>query len=788
MIKYILLTITVAIGAFAAAFFAVDKRIVSRLENRKMDHIPAVYSDVFELRSGSPIAAAVLADELGQRGYRALPTSPQKPGEFSQNGDSFEIFSRGFLGADGSNFRPKLAVLNTQTGAIHLAGGIETSSLILEPKVLSYLGSGDQRASNFKALTEIPPEISKAIIAVEDERFASHHGIDIYGIGRALVKNILAMRIVEGGSTLTQQLAKNLFFTPERTLGRKAMEILAALSLEWHLGKREILEMYLNEVYLGQEGAVAIHGVAEAADTFFGKKLSELSLTESAMLAGMIKAPSYYSPRKHFKRTLERAQLVLTKMEELGLISPERFKAAMLEKPIILKRPLHERNASHYVMALNEELGRYFNVDAANLSGLKVYTGISSGMQRCAELALKSGLEKIEREHPAFKRRPEPLEAGLVAIEPHSGKIRAWVGSRDYSRNQFDHVLQAKRQVGSTIKAFLYLTALDKNLNDYKPANTLTILSDEPFKIDLVTRRSWIPENYDKEFHGDVTLRYALENSLNVPAAYIGQRVGINNLVRTLKSFRVSDSPPAVPALALGALDTTLLNLTAAYGALANGGIYTAPRIFISARDGENEPLATAKIFEERVADEAPVYVLTNILQGVVERGTGRAVRTAGFKGEVAGKTGTSNDTRDAWFVGYTPDVVAGVWVGLDDNSKLGLTGGVAAAPIWGNFMTCAAPYYESMGFIPPAGVVFLDVDPATGNLVSDECPAAASVREVFVRGTEPSCGSNPEGGFVRQREISREPDPTGEEASDSGFPKELENKRDKGIWDLLFR
>jgi penicillin-binding protein 1B len=343
-------------------------------------------------------------------------------------------------------------------------------------------------------------------------------------------------------------------------------------------------------------------------------------------------------------------------------------------------------------------------------------------MQRCAEAAIEHGA-KIVSENPKLKDRKTSPEFALVALEPYSGLIKAWVGGKDFGVTQFNRVNQGLRQIGSTIKPFLYLTALDGSLNSYKVASAVSILEDQPHEVKLKHQAAWNPENYDHEFRGDVTLRYALENSLNMPALYIADRIGLAALRRTLTAFRLADAVQQVPSLALGALDTNLLRLTAAYGALANAGIYIQPRLYVSVLDEAGDKLATSELVEERVADDSATYVLTNILQGVLSRGTGKGARSAGFTRDAAGKTGTSNDARDAWFVGFTPNLVAGVWVGFDDNSQLGLTGGAAAAPIWGEFMRCSSSYLPSASFVAPAGISFIDIDARTGGRATDDCP-----------------------------------------------------------------
>lgn len=777
--KAILLGLAAALIVLSVtSFLYVDRRIKRILSNPHAESPPAVYAEPYFLANGTAIAEQALRSELQNRRYRETTNTPSNPGEYKFSNDSVEIINRDFVHPDGQTRQTAHVIYSLSDQSVKAADGSPMQGFWLEPEVVSYLGVGEFRASKDKSFDEIPKHIKQAFLAIEDERFYSHHGLDFFGIARAIVKNIMALHIVEGGSTITQQLAKNILFTSQRSITRKFLEIPAAISLESRLTKDEIFERYLNEIYMGQEGSVAIHGIAEGAATFFGKKLEELTLAESALLAGLVKAPIGYSPRRHPERAQKRRNLVLDKMAQLELITAEQAKRAKQEKLTIIQEVLHERNAPHYVAALTQTLAQDLGLDQAGLTGISIYTGIRSNYQHCAEEAVSWGLKRLEAAHAKLKSKPASLEASLLAIEPFSGKVRAWVGGRDYSHNQFDHVVQAKRQIGSTMKPFVYLTALDERLNDYKVATPLTILPDEPMKISLVTRNSWVPENYDHKYDGDMTLRFALENSRNLPTVYLAQRVGIDAVWRTAMRFKIAPTLPQVPALALGAADTNLISLVAAYGALANGGIYVAPRIYLSAVSEAGEVVSTSPVEETRIVDEAPVYVLTNILQGVIERGTAKSIREMGYTGQAAGKTGTSNDTRDAWFIGFTPNLTVGVWLGFDDNSKTGLSGGQGAAPIWAKFMQCVDPYLAPSDFVPPQGVTFTDVDIQTGERATEACPQSSVTKEVFVRGTEPRsfCHTHT-GGY----DDTSEPD-EGYKEPDLASPR-----RRSSFWDSLF-
>jgi len=697
-----------------------------------------------------------------------VASTPSRPGEFSLTNEELAVFTRDFTTAAGTIARSQRIKLPLEgTDTLPPAQG---QRALLEPQIISHIGAQEMRASRFVSLDLIPEVVQHAVISIEDERFYSHFGIDLFGVLRAASRNIVAGRLVQGGSTLTQQLAKNLFLSPKRTIWRKLLEIPTALSLERHLSKKQLLELYLNEVYLGQEGSVSIHGMPQAATTIFGKNISDISAAEAATLAGIIKAPSYFNPRKHPERAKERRNTVLAKMRELGHLSEKDY-ATALQRPLqVAQQQEHRRIAPYFTTALESELSEALDLESAPSTGLAVYTGLDLGMQRCAEDAIAQGIAALEKTHPRLKAHGKELQGALVALEPFSGLVRAWVGGRDYSESQFNRVNLAVRQIGSTVKPFVYLTALDSSLNSYKTATVVSVLEDQPMEIQQDHQPVWSPENYDHEYRGDVTLRYALENSLNMPALYIAERIGLSALKRTLSDFKIAPSVHEVPSIALGALDSTLLRLTSAYGALANSGVYIQPRLYLSALDGSNDRLAMADLAEERVADENASFVLTTILEGVIDRGTGKGARAKGFTRPAAGKTGTSDSARDAWFIGYTPTLVAGVWVGFDDNTPINITGGAAAAPLWGQFLKCSSPFMPLGDFSPPPGVSFVEVDTKTGEVATSGCPREQVANEAFVRGTEPSRRCSLHGAGDSPSDLSPPPDTAPNSRDRSGF------------------
>jgi penicillin-binding protein 1B len=805
--KVILILLTTFTAVFGTAslvylYKATDELVVENLSTLGSSKVSAIYSEPFMIFQGQKSSEDALRRQLTKRQYGVSLEDPKEIGEYKFDGSVLKIFTRSFTQPNGQTRDPALIWYNFQSGSIINKLDLLKKELVLEPIPIASLGGEEVRASRYKKLTELPPFLPKAFLAIEDQRFYSHFGIDPFGIFRAMMKNIAARRFVQGGSTITQQLAKNLFFTSQKSLTRKIKEAFAAVSLERHLSKDKILELYLNEVYFGRDGSVSVHGVSEAASSFLNKKIEDITISEAATLAGMVKAPSTYALRKNLKKALERRDVVIQEMMDASFITADAAKEAKAQKIVVSTVNQHRQIAPHFMSQLESELSKAIDMEGAIASGISVFTGIDREYQQCAETAISEGVAALEKNHPSLKRKDVPLEASLVSIEPFSGLVKAWVGGRDFSKNQFNHVSQAERQIGSTIKPFVYLTALSPEFNSYKVATPISILGDEPISI-KVPGGAWEPQNYDKKFRGDVTVRYALENSLNVPAVYLSQRVGIPNIVDVLKRFHVSNSIDPVPSLALGALDTTLLRITSAYSALANGGKYVHPRLFSSVISRDGQLSMSVPIEEETVADEGAVYILTNIMQGVVERGTARGIRSGGFSGTAAGKTGTTNDARDAWFIGFTPNLATGVWVGFDDNKKIGLTGGVAAVPIWTSFMKCIQPYLEDNQFLAPPSVVTRTIDTATYRVIDPACPASGNEKpEVFLKGTEPetTCSSGEElnlpppvdddsySGFENTESSDQELRPSRSRSIAEEYEEQQRNRStDHGFWDSIF-
>ncbi|HEV8150461.1 MAG TPA: PBP1A family penicillin-binding protein [Gemmatimonadales bacterium] len=575
-------------------------------------------------------------------------------------------------------------------------------------------------------LSALPQQLIQAVLAVEDQRFYQHHGLDLRRIGGALLANLKARSITQGGSTLTQQLAKNLFLSTRRTPLRKLREAALALVLEARYDKATILEAYLNEIYLGQDGARPIHGVGAAARYYFGKDVHDITLADAALLAGMISAPNRYSPIRNPGAARQRRDLVLQLMAEQRRIPQSQAERASRARLTTRAHPapvIEGRWFRDYVL-----LGAPDRVTArAPRRGTAIYTTLDATLQRAAERAVRSGFERL---------RTPGIEAALLALDPRTGEILAMVGGRDYGASQFNRATEALRQPGSAFKPVVALAALERS-EGREPAFTLaSVVEDEPLRV-RTSSGPWEPANYDGQFRGRVTLREAMEQSLNVPFARIGIAVGPERIVATARRLGIGSPLRPVPSLALGSSEVTLLELVRAYGVLAAaGGLATTRSVLGRGRYGEAvEPPGPPEL--ARVEDPAVAYLVTSTLEGVVARGTGRALSQYGRFEGIAGKTGTSNDWRDAWFIAYSPSLVVGVWVGFDDGRSLRLTGAGAALPIVARFLEQAGSDEAWETFERPDGVTEAYVAGGDGSWLS-ECGSP----ELFLEGTEPQSGA----------------------------------------------
>ncbi len=589
------------------------------------------------------------------------------------------------------------------------------------------------------ALEEVPSRLTNAFIAIEDRQFYRHWGLNVFAIGRAVFEDVMARSIVRGASTITQQLARNLFLTQEQTLTRKIKEAILAIRIERHYTKDEILTMYLNQIYFG-DGA---YGVGSASTKYFGRHVSELSLAEAAMLAGIPRNPSAYSPRRHPEKARWRQSIVLQSMVEMEMVTAREAAEAKNDTIAICQAEKAEV-AAYFTEYVRRMLERKYGAAALYREGLRVHTTIDLSLQELAERAVEENLRAMEKRlryepkdttgaHPAAgASKTDYIQGALIALDPATGHIKAMVGGRDFLDSQWNRATQAPRQPGSAFKIFVYTAAID---NGVTPCD---IIMDLPIIMENPDSTEWRPGNFDEEFRGPVTVREALARSINIPAIKVGDRIGQETVIRYARRMGIRSELHPYRSIALGTFEVNLLELASAVGVLGTSGIRAEPIAItsIEARDGRILEQNLPRRSEALSAQTA--YVMTTILQSAVNEGTGRSIRARGITRNLAGKTGTTDEYGDGWFVGFSPDLVAGVWVGFDERRSMGKkeTGARVALPIWIDFMTGALEAIPDRPFPEPHGIVRREICPESGLLATSYCPEPRV--EVFISGTEP--------------------------------------------------
>jgi penicillin-binding protein 1B len=736
----IILVITSSGLVFGAWYLKrLEDTITEKFEGRKWVFPSKIYSDSYLLYIGISVRLEDLAEKLRRLGYFESPAEPKSKGEYriAKADNLIEIYLHDF-DFPTEHFKGIPVRISLQGAIVRriesMATGKEMFSLELEPELVTGLYERIWQERKVVKLSEVPPLLVKSVLAVEDERFYSHHGIDPIGIVRAMWVNLRSRSFQQGGSTLTQQLVKNFFLTDERTISRKIPEAVMALIAERKYSKETILENYLNEIYLGQRGSQGIFGVWEAAQFYFSKPLSDLTVGESALLAGLIRAPNRLSPYRSAEAATRRRNVVLAKLLDDRIITRRQYDFAMREK--LPQRALVKvtNDAPFYVDYLRRELEENYSNAVLTKEGLRIYSSLDLNIQRIAERALVEGLKKLEAAHPALRRKgDDSLEGAIVVLRPQTGEIKAMVGGRNYPKSQFNRVFQARRQPGSVFKPFVYLAALMYGGQSGVKYTPETIINDSQFTWNY-DGRDWQPSNYNNQYFGAVTFRRALENSLNSATSRVAQDVGIRRVRELAKRLGIQSPLPAVPSLALGAAEVTPLEVAVAFSTLANGGVRSRPLAVRNVIDQNAQLLEKRDVRNEQVLSPQMAYMMNELLKGVLDRGTAAMARRWGFTRPAAGKTGTTNDYKDAWFVGYTPDLLAVVWVGFDGQSKLNLSGAEAALPIWTEFMKNATANMPVTDFIAPAPLPGEDVpgncapgqDDGVG---SAPCPPAVQTR-----------------------------------------------------------
>lgn len=696
--------------AFLRSYKYYSRVIDARLASGYLTSRPGLYAAPRVIQAGQRLSRADLIMALRRAGYVESERSNVWNGSFRETELGIEIRPSRANQSGPSVVRISSDDHNKISELI--ADGLPLDSFTLEPEVLSNDLSSKSGKRETVQYSEIPAVLVHAILSIEDHRFFQHAGLDLFGIARALMRNAGDERVGQGGSTITQQLVKNTYLSPERTLQRKYAEAMLSVALERRLSKEDIFALYCNEVYLGQRGAVAVRGVEEAARVYFGKELNDLSLAEAATVAGMIQGPIRYSPTQHADAAQARRNLVLEAMARDGWITGEQA-AAILKEPVGVSSASNSGNslAPYFVDYVNRNSDSQSDASPASQ---RIYTTIDLDLQQLAEAALKRQLDRLDT---LYKNRDAKPQAALVALDPKTGKVLAMVGGRDYAESQLNRATDARRQPGSTFKPFVYAAALEDGVS---PVQTF---SDAPREFVYDRDRIYRPANYGGGYSmSDVTMRTGLVKSLNVVTVDIALQTGLARIANLAEKFGLP-RPERYPSLALGTKEVTPLELAAAYAAFVNGGRRVEPKVIASVGEPPATHLSNNDSANSQVISPTTAYMITNMLAAVVDHGTARAARDAVRGTAIAGKTGTS---RDGWFVGYTPNLVCVVWIGFDDNQQLGLTGASAALPAWTDFVKAAVELKPELGgrnFECPEGIKFVEIDADNGSLSTLSCP-----------------------------------------------------------------
>ena len=746
-------------GVFAYYYVMFSRQIEARLHGERDRVLPRVFARNFELYKGEGISERQLVDRLNDMGYAERPRV-EKAGEFSIGHAAISLVPRGGDRAgqivrvlfDEPKVRPASTGKPIAPPPPQKLRGIETSSsaidrVMLDPPLLTALMSTAREKRRQVPLASIPPRMVQAVLAIEDRRFYEHPGVDPIRMMGALLTNLRGeKRYLVGASTITQQLARNFFLTDEvaqeqasgqqslrQKLPRKLREQFMAVVLERKASKDEILELYLNEVYLGQRGSFGIHGVAEASRLFFSKDVSNLSLAEAATIAGTIQSPAYWSPFHIPDRARERRNTVLKAMVDAGYISADAAARASTEPVVVVQRAL-DAQAPYFVDLVGQTLTEQFPKLTGTTGALDVYTTLDTHLQRLAQDVVREGIVRVD-EILSKRKRQRQAQVALIAVDPHTGEVLALVGGRSYNESQFNRAVNARRQPGSTFKPFVYLAAFeraaDESRTDLTPAS---IVDDEPATFEN-GEEEWAPANYENEYDGEITFRRALAMSRNIATIHAAEQAGFDKVAALWKRVGVGTQPHAYPSITLGVFEATPFEIATAYTLFPNGG-EVQPLKVINRLFSAGQEVRVPASAPHRVARPETTYLVTNMMRSVLSEGTGAAARATGFAPDAAGKTGTTNDLRDAWFVGFTPDLLTVVWVGLDDNQPLGLSGAQAALPMWTQFMIRALQGQPDNKFKEPDGISWAEIDRDTGKLAAPGCPRV--LREAFLTGTEP--------------------------------------------------
>lgn len=740
-LKLLLLVSLLASLALAVYALVLDFRVRNEFEGRRFALPARIYAAPLELHQGLRLKQAELEQALRELGYKEGQVQDQA-GWYRKTAGGLEIAVRAFVFWDGAQAarRIRISFENNEVASLRDGADAQVPLARLDPLAIGGIYPGNNEDRLLVRLEEVPPDLVHELIATEDRRFYSHYGFDLRGMARAAWASATG-RGVQGGSTLTQQLAKNFFLTPERSIARKVNELIMAVLLELHYDKHEILETYLNEIYLGQDRDRAIHGVGLAAQYYFGKPVGELSAAESALLVGMIRGPSLYDPHRNPQRALARRNLVLKLTGEIGALTREQVAQAQAAKLGVLPKSASGTTAyPAFVQLVHRQLRRDYADKDLRSEGLRIFTTLDPRAQAAAERTLVRRIEQYDRE----RRFGAPgLEGAVIVTAVQTGEVQALVAGRDPRYRGFNRALDAARPIGSLLKPAIYLTAL----SDPAHYTLVTRLDDGPFVWQSRGAPDWKPENYDKKFHGLVPLRTALAQSYNVATARLGTTIGVEKVLDTARKLGMEKAAPPYASILLGAIDLSPLEVTQMYQTIASGGFRMPLRAIREVTTADGKPLNRYPISVEQAVAAEPVHLVTVAMQGVVQEGTAQALKTW-IPPEIAaaGKTGTTDAQRDAWFAGFTGDRLAVVWLGYDDNREAHLSGGAAAVPVWGELMAALGP--EPLALSAPEGIEAATIDPQTG-LLGKSCPGALELP--FIKGSAPKDSAPCAGGGMLQ-------------------------------------
>jgi penicillin-binding protein 1B len=759
-----------------AALFVIRPfwRLSSHFDEVTFRQPSRLYGRATRLFEGRNFPPEVLIASLADEGYREDKSSPALPAgryrrtEQGGTGQDVAIHLRSFLLPDGSRGGGLVRIGYQGTHIAELRrDGTAVDSVILDPPLLaSYYGKNllERRPVT---LGEVSPDLIASILAAEDETFFGHAGVSLTGTARAIWVDLRGKGVRQGGSTLTQQLVKNLYLTQERTLTRKSQEILLAVLLEMRYPKKKILEAYLNEIYLGGGNGVSLIGVGAASRAYFGKDADQLDLSEAATLAGIIPSPANYSPITHPDKAKTRRDWVLGRLAQLGLVPQARVDQALAEPIATAPEPVVRRRAPYFADSAALEASKRFGIEDLDDGGYVLFSTLDWTGQKAAQEAVESGLKEIDG-----GRRTRSLQAALISMDPATGGILAYIGGRGYDASQFDRAGRAQRQPGSSFKPVVYAAAFEAG-----KASPASFLEDEPLEVPTANGQIWSPKNDDDSYHGWVSVRTALEKSYNPATTRLALDVGMPKIIKLAHDMGITTPMEPFPAMALGAAAVSPLEMATVYSTLASGGSRPPVHELVGVLDHAGKVVQGSPLPKPvRVISPQTDYLVTSLLQGVLQRGTA-AGAARGIPGELAGKTGTTNKQRDAWFAGYAPERTTVVWVGYDDNGKTRLSGARAALPIWVRFMARVAPPGGYSTFAQPAGITTATIDPTTGMLATELCPAVLT--EVFREGEVPTETCNRHGGAPEPQVAGAETAP-GEVGAERAGDAQAEERAEK--------